>query len=240
MNREFKILGSIVVAWDTLYLGWLAFHVTNLGYVLLFAELLIASLTYLLIFNHWGQEHTFHTPRQARGSVDVFITTVNEPVGMVDDTVQAATSINYDNKTVYVLDDGPREEIKLIAEKYGTHYLARGERTDSKAGNLNFGLRNSSSEFVLVIDADHIANPHIISDLLGHFFDSPRVAVVATRQAYLVPEGDFNHDVLFYKHMMSGKHEDNASISCGNGVFYRRSALNTIGGFQTWNLVEDL
>ena len=91
-----------------------------------------------------------------------------------------------------------------------------------------------------MIDADHIANPHIINDLLGHFDDGPKIAVVATRQAYLVPDGDFNHDVLFYQHMMAGKHEDNASISCGNGVFYRRSALWTIGGFQMWNLVEDL
>lgn len=240
MNKEFKAIGCIVVAWDTIYLAWLAFHVTNLGYVLLFAELLIASLTYILIFNHWGQSHTFHHFRQAQGNVDVFVTTVNEPVSMLDDTIRAATSIDYANKTVYVLDDGPRNEIKLIAEKYGARYLSRANHEESKAGNLNFGLRNSNSEFVLVIDADHIANPYIIKDLLGHFGDDPKVAVVATRQAYLVPGGDFNHDVLFYQHMMAGKHQDNSSISCGNGVFYRRAALNAIGGFQTWNLVEDL
>src|SRR5262249_17611363 len=56
----------------------------------------------------------------------------------------------------------------------------------------------------------------------------------------LAPPGDFNHDGLFYQHMLAGKNEDNAAISCGNGVFYRRSALEAIGGFQTWNIVEDL
>lgn len=240
MNRDFKILGTIVVAWDTIYLAWLAYHVTSLGYVLLFAEFLIASLTYLLIFNHWGQSHTFHHFRPAQGSVDIFVTTVNEPLTMLNDTIRAASAIDYINKIVYVLDDGPRDEVRVLAEKYGAKYLARGNRTDSKAGNLNFGLRNSGGDYILVIDADHVANPFIIKDLLGHFDDSPEIAVVATRQAYLVPEGDFNHDVLFYQHMLAGKHEDNSAISCGNGVFYKRTALRTIGGFQTWNLVEDL
>ncbi|MEK9175722.1 MAG: glycosyltransferase [Patescibacteria group bacterium] len=240
MSKNFKILGTIIVAWNTIYLAWLFYHVTNLGYILLFAEFLIASLTYILIFNHWGQSHTFHHFHQARGSVDIFITTVNEPVVMLDNTVKAASAIDYLNKTIYVLDDGPRDEIKMIVQKYGANYLARRGRIDGKAGNLNFGLQNSTGEYILVIDSDHVANPFIIKDLLGHFDDGPEVAVVATRQAYLVPEGDFNHDVLFYQHMMAGKHEDNASISCGNGVFYRRSALRAIGGFQVWNLVEDL
>lgn len=240
MNKGFKIIGSLVVAWNTVYLSWLWFNVTGLGTWLLFAELFIASLTYLLIFNHWSQEHTFHHYHAPRGIVDIFVTTVNEPVAMLDATIKAATEINYAHKGVYMLDDGPREEIRQLAQKHGAVYCARGNREGRKAGNLNFGLQQSSGDYILVIDADHITNPHIIEDLLGHFDDHPSVAVVATRQAYLVPDGDFNHDVLFYQHMMAGKHEDNSSISCGNGVLYRRSALETIGGFQTWNLVEDL
>ncbi len=240
MNRNFKIIGCLVVAWDTLYLSWLAFHVTGLGFILLFAEILIASLTYLLILNHWGQNHTFAHPGRAHGSVDIYIPTVNEPLEMVETTVQAAALINYDQKAIYLLDDGPRPEIKDLADKYGIGYFARGNRKDNKAGNLNYALVRTRGDYVLVIDADHIANPHIISDLLGHFNEDPKIAIVATRQAYLVPEGDFNHDVLFYQHMMAGKHEDNASISCGNAAFYRREALRNINGFQTWNLVEDL
>jgi cellulose synthase (UDP-forming) len=40
--------------------------------------------------------------------------------------------------------------------------------------------------------------------------------------------------------MQPGKNSDNAAFSCGSGVFYRRSALKSIGGFQTWNMVEDV
>jgi cellulose synthase (UDP-forming) len=45
---------------------------------------------------------------------------------------------------------------------------------------------------------------------------------------------------MFYDHMQPGKNSDNAAFSCGSGVFYRRSALESIGGFQTWNMVEDV
>lgn len=242
MEREFRILGTLVVLWDTIYLVWLAFHVTPLGILLLIGEFLIASLTYLLIVNHWSQEHTFTHHNDPKGSVDVFIPTVDEPLPMLDNTIRAATNIAYANKKVFVLDDGPREEVRAIATKYGATYVSRDQhaRKNGKAGNLNHGMKHGNGDYILVIDADHVVQPAIIEDLLGHFDDDAKVAIVATRQAYLVPEGDFNHDVLFYQHMQAGRNSDNAAISCGNGVFYRRTALNKIGGFQEWNLVEDL
>jgi cellulose synthase (UDP-forming) len=40
--------------------------------------------------------------------------------------------------------------------------------------------------------------------------------------------------------MQTGKNADSCSISCGSGVIYRRNALEKIGGFKTWNLVEDV
>lgn len=240
MQTKFKVIGTIVLLLDSIYIGWLMFNVTGLGYVLVFAEWLIASLTFLLIINHWSQGHTFEHHADPKGTVDVFVPTVNEPLIMLENTIRAAAAIQYAQKKVYVLDDGPRDEVRILAERYGATYLTRPDRKHNKAGNLNFGMEHSTGEFVLVIDADHVVQPHIIDDLLGHFQDDEKVAVVATRQAFLVPDNDFNHDYLFYLNMQAGKNIDNAGISCGNGVFYRRTALDTIGGFQTWNLVEDL
>ena len=36
------------------------------------------------------------------------------------------------------------------------------------------------------------------------------------------------------------RHAANAVFPCGSGVVWRRSALQDIGNFPTWNLVEDL
>jgi cellulose synthase (UDP-forming) len=49
-----------------------------------------------------------------------------------------------------------------------------------------------------------------------------------------------NTDRVFYNVMQSGKDGDNAAFSCGSGVMYRRKALEEIGGFSTWNIVEDV
>ncbi|MBP9827514.1 glycosyltransferase, partial [Candidatus Saccharibacteria bacterium] len=62
----------------------------------------------------------------------------------------------------------------------------------------------------------------------------------ASRQTFTVPDGDFNHDHLFYENIQAGKNRDNAAISCSFGVVYSRKALKAIGGFSEWNLVEDL
>jgi cellulose synthase (UDP-forming) len=144
------------------------------------------------------------------------------------------------SKSIYILDDGDRDEIKALADKYNVQYLRRDENTNYKAGNLNNALKNSFGEFILVLDADQIVNPNIAKDLLGHFIHDPKLAIVTTKQHFDVPKNDFNHQRMFYEYMQPGKNSDNAAFSCGSGVFYRRSALEEVGGFQTWNIVEDV
>lgn len=63
-----------------------------------------------------------------------------------------------------------------------------------------------------------------------------------TAQLYVLPEGDpwGNEERLFYDVIQRSKDADNAAFSCGSGVVYRRAALESIGGFSTWNLVEDV
>jgi cellulose synthase (UDP-forming) len=104
---------------------------------------------------------------------------------------------------------------------------------------MNYGFNNSHGTYILALDAEHAVKQNILDDLLGHFKDR-KVAAVASRQGFAIPKDDFNNDHLFYECMQVGKNHDGAAISCGSGVIYRRSALQEIGGFQEWNLVEDL
>ena len=45
---------------------------------------------------------------------------------------------------------------------------------------------------------------------------------------------------MFYRGQMLSRNAANATFPCGSGVVWRRSALEDIGLFPTWNLVEDL
>src|SRR5260221_1805111 len=206
MNKKSKIIGLITVFANLGYVAWLTFNVNGiLGFMLLLAEYLITSLSVIFLINHWKQYHAGKSNIKANGSLDIFIPVVNEPIEMVRKTVEAASRINYKNKKIYFLDDGAKDEYKEIAKEYGCKYLKRSTNIHYKAGNLNFGLENSNGDFILVLDADQIVKPNIANDLLGYFEEDKRLAMVTTRQSFDVPEGDFNHDKLFYGEMQPGK-----------------------------------
>ncbi len=241
--NPFNRLAVIALATNALYLVWLALNVHgSLGVLFFFLECLVSLVLVVFTFNHWTRSYQLlGGDYSMRASVDVFIPTVDEPLSMLRKTVEAAVNIDYARKTVYVLDDGARESVRKLAEAYGCTYLARTKTPDKKykAANLNHALEHSNGDFVLTIDADNIVAPTILDDLMGHF-SNDKIAIVASRQVFTVEKDDFNHDHLFYLYMQSGKNSDGAAISCGSGVVYRRAALNDIGGFSEWNLVEDL
>jgi cellulose synthase (UDP-forming) len=70
----------------------------------------------------------------------------------------------------------------------------------------------------------------------------PKLAFVQTIKEAIVSPGDpfSNLEPLFYRRAMLVRNATNAVFPCGSGLVWRREALNDIGGFPTWNLVEDL
>jgi len=238
METKLKILGFVAFLANIAYLTWLGFNI--IGLVFFIAEFFMVSLFCLFLFNHWSQTHRPHELKRPRGKVDIFLPVVNEDLKMFEATVKAASQIDYRYKKIYILDDGGRDEVKALAKKYKVTYFHRGSKVDYKAGNLNYAVVRSQGDYILVLDADQRVDRDIIKHLLGHFQDSPLVAMISTRQSFDIPKKDFNQDEIFYHHMQTGKDSNNAAISTGSGVFYRRSALEHIDGFQTWNLVEDL
>ena len=231
----------IVVILNLVYLIWVFPHLNGwVGAIFYIAELVLISLTIVLGICHWERTDIIDQRFKPEGSVDVFITCYNEPLSMIWKTVRAACAMSYKNKKIYLLDDGPRKEVKGIARHYGINYLSRGTNKDAKAGNLNYGLEHSNSEFILTLDADQVPERRLLNKTLGHFQEGEDIAMVTTRQSFDVHGRDFNHDYLFYHYMQPGKTTEYCPTSCGSGVIYRRSSLEKIEGFQTWNMVEDL
>ena len=234
-----------------LYLGWIGNLVLNsrqIQDVAFFgAEFLSFLLLSLLAFNVWHlRGHRPEGPEAPRNfTVDLLIPCCGEPLEVIRTTLMAVHQISYPTLQVLVLDDGASREVAVLARSLGFRYLSRPaaglQVEDSKSGNLNFGLRHSQAELVLVLDADQVPAPDIVSRLAG-FFEFPRVAFVQSRQAFFLPEGDpfYNADKIFYETLQPSNDEANAVMSCGSGVIYRRRALEEMGGFASWNIVEDL
>ena len=250
-TRKTRIQGQLLAILNTacalFYLGWCLMH-ANWNAWYFFIPFFVTEVAFFILFILWGHllwNKRHHAPagldRPMDLSVDIFIPCCGEPLEIIEQTVKASALIAYQNKKIYVLDDGCQENVRQMAERHAVNYICRNSGQDRKAGNLNYALAHTSGDLILAIDADQVTSPEIIDRIIG-YFSLPHVAFVQTPQSFKLPENDpwGNSDEVFYKVMQPGKDNDNAAISCGSGVMYRRNALEEIGGFSTWNLVEDL
>ena len=189
-------------------------------------------------------------PPPAKGlTVDVFIPTFNESPDIVGRTIRAAVQMDYPH-TTWVLDDGNRPEMKILAAELGANYLARPTHEHAKAGNLNYALEHSHGDFIAIFDADHVPMRNFLTTVLG-YFSNPQVAFVQTPQDFYNLDS-YQHRIdrdkglawteqsLFFKVIQRGKDYWNAAFFCGSCAMVRRSCLNEIGGFATETITEDL
>ncbi|WP_458114485.1 glycosyltransferase [Arthrobacter sp. R1-13] len=168
-------------------------------------------------------------------TVDVFITTYNEPIDLVMTTALAARRISYPHQT-WILDDGARPAMKQAAEDAGIGYITRSPDWENlprhaKAGNLNNALTATEGEFLLVLDADQVPELGIVHSMLGHFTNE-KVALVQTPQWFHnVTDDDIlgSQAPLFYGPIQQGKDGWNAAFFCGSNAMIRREALMQIG-----------
>ena len=247
-----RLLAIATVAAGLIYVIWLFFalnpHHPWMGGAFVAAEIACLLLFVIASFTVWRLRYK---PLEGLAlgqapSVDIFVTACGEPLAVVQRTLRAASAIEWPGeRTVYVLDDGDSEQIEAEALAHGFVYRSRRRSNvpleGAKAGNLNYGLAHTEGELILVLDADQVADPRILHALAG-YMRFPGVGFIQSRQSYLVPEGDpfFNLDRVFYEAVQLGYDDRDNAISCGSGVLYRRAALADIGGFASWNLVEDL
>jgi cellulose synthase (UDP-forming) len=179
-------------------------------------------------------------------SVDVYVPVCGEPMWVVERAIESASKLEWDGLlSVYVLDEKNSDAVRSRAEQLGIQYLSRAAeglpQTNAKAGNLNYALERTHGELVFILDADHAVRRDALDRMAG-YMSIAKVGIVQSKQSYLVPEDDpFNsQDPVFYDAIQLGFDADDTVISCGSGVLYRREALDEIGGFAEWNLVEDL
>jgi cellulose synthase (UDP-forming) len=139
-----------------------------------------------------------------------------------------------------------KKELQLV-ELARFRYIARpkpaGVPHHAKAGNLNYAIFSgeTSGEFILTLDADHIPKPQFLKRVLPYFYtynlfigkyEQNQIAFVQTPQDfYNIPPGDpFGHQAhLFYGPLQQGKDGMNAAFYTGTDAVLRREALISVG-----------
>ena len=244
-----RTLGVLAVFAMLAYLVWRAAF-TGVGVnpvlfgLLLGAETLGWISLALFVHDAWNQKSPEYEFGDVQGTLAVLIPTYDEAPAILEPTIMAATKIRGASE-IWVLDDGHRPWVSDLAARYEVNYLTREGNESAKAGNLNNALPLLTSEFVLIVDADHVVVPEFATKTLGYFVD-PAVALVQTPQDFRNLDSashyddDVNEQSLFFDVLQPGRQHTDAVFWCGSGAVIRLSALREVGGLSTTTITEDL
>ncbi len=184
-------------------------------------------------------------------TVDVFVTSYNEPIEVVRATLIAAQNMLWPkNKLrVYLLDDGRRPAFRAMSAELGAGYLTRPDNQHAKAGNLNAAFKVTDGELIAVFDADFRPTCNFLLETTGGFLRQQRLFLVQTPHHFFFADPfDRNLGVhrqvpqendIFQQAIQDGKDIWGAAFFCGSSAVLRRQALNEIGGFAVETVTED-
>ncbi|TPW74513.1 glycosyltransferase family 2 protein [Schumannella soli] len=236
-----RILAVLVVAFGLVYLGWrwgstVPWPVWWIGVPLVIAETYSLGESVLYALTMWNAKRRPTAPPARPGlSVDVFITTYNEPLELVLNTAIHARDLDYPHAT-YILDDGDRPDFRRAAAAIRVGYITRGPEWQgrqrfAKAGNINNALYGTAGDFIAILDADQVPEPRFLDRVLG-YFDDEAVAFVQTPQSFWnVDPADplGSRAELFYGPIQQGKDGWGAAFFCGSNAVLRREAIMALG-----------
>jgi cellulose synthase/poly-beta-1,6-N-acetylglucosamine synthase-like glycosyltransferase len=220
----------------------------------------------LFFLQVWDSREPPQQPVLNRRTVDVFVPTYNEDPQLLRATLEACSRLDYPH-TTYLCDDGGTEArladpekgpaaharaqvLRKMCAELGATYMPRPDNRHAKAGNLNHAFEKTAGEFIIILDADHVPEPHFISRLIGYFADE-RLGFVQTPHAF------YNFDSfqarldhknrryweeghLFYEVIQPGRNRWNCPIFAGSAAIFRRQALKEVGYIAVETITEDM
>jgi cellulose synthase (UDP-forming) len=198
----------------------------------------------LIWINYIGVKRPEIPVPEEKLSVAIFTTsTPGEPLTMFEKTLEACAQISYPH-TTYLLDDTKDIRFKELAEKHGAVCLELLDVPGAKAGKINKALSQTTEDFILVLDPDHLPFPNFFDNTLG-FFKDEEVGFVQVSQAYynqyrsFTAKGAAEQTYSFYGPILMGMNGYGTSVAIGANCTFRRKALESIGGHGI-GLAEDL
>ena len=181
-------------------------------------------------------------------NVDVLIPSYDEPTFILRRTIMGCQAMDYGPKTIYLLDDTRRPEIRALATELGCHYITRPDNRHAKAGNLNHAISETNGELLVVFDADFVPTRNFLTRTVG-FFQDQQVALVQTPQSFYNPDPiAYNlgleevltpEEEVFYRQVQRVRDGAGAVVCAGTSFVMRRAALESVGGFVTESVSED-
>lgn len=151
------------------------------------------------------------------------------------DAIRSVCAQTYPHCEIVVIDDGSPDNTAAVARQFPGVRLVR-QPNMGLANARNTGIRESSGDFLVFLDADDRLRPTAIAAGLSAFRDRPDAAFVFGRHVYIAfdgspietPEYEFNGGADGFEALLGTEY-----IECLSTVLFRRSVLHEAGGFAS-------
>ncbi len=183
-------------------------------------------------------------------SVTVMIPAHNEE-SVISNTVCNILNMDYENFDIIVIDDRSSDNtasvIKDLEHKYDkvTALIRPKDAFPGKSAVLNDAFKIAKGEAILVFDADATVEPEFLSKLIP-YLEPKDVGAVQARKVIRNKNVNLltrcqNNEYTMDTHFQVGRDSIKGAVELrGNGELIKRQALDDIGGWNNYTLVDDL
>lgn len=196
--------------------------------------------------------------------VAVIIPIYNEDIHFLKETIDSIVQQDYpmDKIKLFIANDAHREEIETLTTVLESAYpklscyhilpppkSSPDRQGEAKAGALNAAWmeirhRFPHIEYIETRDCDDcVGDPQFLKKCTTYLMKHPTVGLVQTyKETELIDESDpfDTQEIFLQSYVLPGKIALGGVFSLGSGAVYRQQALVDAGGFDAWNIVEDV
>lgn len=183
-------------------------------------------------------------------SVTVMIPAHNEE-GVIENTVLNILNMDYDNFDIIVIDDRSTDNtasvIKDLENKYEkvTALIRDKDAFPGKSAVLNDAYKIAKGDAILVFDADATVEPDFLKKMIP-CLEPKDVGAVQARKVIRNKNVNIltrcqNNEYTMDTHLQVGRDSVKGAVELrGNGELIKREALDDIGGWNNYTIVDDL
>lgn len=162
----------------------------------------------------------------------------------LDNCLSSLVNQTYQDFEVIVVDNGSSDDSPAyIRERYPSVILVETGSNLGFAGGTNAGIRRAKGEFILTLNNDTIADPHLLEEIVRPMRSESRVGVCGAKMVF--PDGRINSTAICISRSGAawdrgrgepdhGQYDVIEEVfgSCAGAALYRRSMLDEIGLFD--------
>ena len=219
-----------------------------LAYPFLFIAIFFESFVLVTLLSKPARAARTRTPRLTETpSVAVIVPCWNESA-TVAATCESALALDYpkDKLEVILVDDGSTDATPEAMARFATHPQVRIIRKENggKHTALNAGIALTKAEFVGCLDADSFVEPGALREIISCFTD-PKIIAVTASMSVNKPKNILQHmQNAEYSFGITLRHTfaslNGLYVTPGPFSFYRREAIEKLGGFRYGYQTEDM